>query len=67
MTTGELVAAHPFDPVVGHKRTLAMLSSEPATPAHAYLFVGPEGVGKGTVARAFARAVGLSHRRGPRR
>ena len=54
MTTGELVTAHPFDPVVGHKRTLAMLSSEPATPAHAYLFVGPEGVGKGTVARAFA-------------
>jgi DNA polymerase-3 subunit delta' len=52
--TGQLVAAHPFDSVVGHRRTLAMLSSEPASPAHAYLFVGPEGVGKGTVARAFA-------------
>jgi DNA polymerase-3 subunit delta' len=50
----QLVAAHPFDSVVGHRRTLAMLSSEPAAPAHAYLFVGPEGVGKGTVARAFA-------------
>jgi DNA polymerase III subunit delta' len=50
----ESVAAHPFDHVVGHRRTLAMLSSEPAAPAHAYLFVGPEGVGKGTVARAFA-------------
>ena len=24
------------------------------SPAHAYLFVGPEGIGKGTMARAFA-------------
>lgn len=43
-----------FDEVVGHRQVIDLLASEAESPAHAYLFVGPGGVGKATVARRFA-------------
>jgi len=48
-----------FTEVVGHERQLAILRSalERDRLHHAYLFVGPEGVGKRTVAVAYAKAV----------
>jgi len=44
----------PFTGVVGHRLLLALLEAEAASPAQAYLFVGPASVGKATVARRFA-------------
>ncbi len=48
-----------FREVVGHGRILERLRRCLAAGrlSHAYLFVGPQGVGKSTVARAFAQAV----------
>ncbi|MET0831146.1 MAG: AAA family ATPase [Acidimicrobiia bacterium] len=46
-----------FSGVIGHAPVLGMLRSELARPAQAYLFVGPAGVGKATVARRFAAAL----------
>ncbi|MFQ6672676.1 MAG: DNA polymerase III subunit delta', partial [Candidatus Tectimicrobiota bacterium] len=48
-----------FRGVIGHARVLERLRRSLAVGrvAHAYLFVGPEGVGKATVARAFAAAL----------
>ncbi len=46
-----------FDDVIGHERVVSLLSREAATPAHAYLFTGPTGVGKATVARHFAASL----------
>jgi DNA polymerase-3 subunit delta' len=43
-----------FDGVIGHAQVLALLASEVDAPAQAYLFVGPESVGKATVARRFS-------------
>lgn len=43
-----------FDEVVGHRQVIDLLSAEAESPSHAYLFVGPGGVGKATVARRFA-------------
>lgn len=43
-----------FSGVIGHRPLLALLEREAATPAQAYLFVGPASVGKATVARRFA-------------
>jgi len=43
-----------FSGVVGHRPLVALLEREAATPAQAYLFVGPASVGKATVARRFA-------------
>jgi DNA polymerase-3 subunit delta' len=43
-----------FDGVIGHRLLLGLLEGEAASPAHAYLFVGPASVGKATVARRFA-------------
>lgn len=44
----------PFTGIVGHRSVLELLGGETDNPAHAYLFVGPGGVGKATVARRFA-------------
>lgn len=43
-----------FADVIGHDRVVSLLESELATPAQAYLFVGPQSVGKECVARRFA-------------
>ena len=43
-----------FEGVIGHAQILSLLEDELAHPSHAYLFVGPAGTGKGTVARHFA-------------
>ncbi len=50
-------AATPFADVIGHAAVRALLGRETADPAQAYLFVGPGGTGKGTVARRFAAAL----------
>lgn len=47
----------PFDGIVGHGAVVALLERDLADPAHAYLFIGPAHVGKGTVARRFAAAL----------
>lgn len=41
--------------LIGHHHVLAFIESELKKPSHAYLFVGPTGTGKATVAREFAR------------
>lgn len=43
-----------FSDVIGHSRVIDLLSSELMRPTQAYLFVGPESVGKATVALRFA-------------
>lgn len=43
-----------FDEVIGHAGPIELLRRELNRPAGAYLFVGAPGVGKATVARAFA-------------
>jgi len=43
-----------FADVIGHSKVTDLLESEIASPAQAYLFVGPESVGKSTVAHRFA-------------
>jgi DNA polymerase-3 subunit delta' len=44
-----------FSGIIGHTRAVALLRREAAAPANAYLFTGVAGVGKTTVARAFAK------------
>lgn len=46
-----------FDSVIGQERAVRHLRTALASPHHAYLFVGPAGVGKETAARAFALAL----------
>jgi DNA polymerase-3 subunit delta' len=46
-----------FGDIIGHRPLVDLLESELAQPAHAYLFVGPAGTGKGTMARRFAAAL----------
>lgn len=46
-----------FEGVVGHAAVVGLLRRDVASPAHAYLFVGPHGVGKATVARRFAAGI----------
>jgi len=55
----------PFDDIVGHQRQLEYLrrSLECDRLHHAYLFVGPEGVGKKTVALALAKSLHCAQRR----
>jgi DNA polymerase-3 subunit delta' len=46
-----------FAGVIGHHGVTNVLSRDVASPAHAYLFVGPMGVGKAQVARRFASGI----------
>jgi DNA polymerase-3 subunit delta' len=46
-----------FADVIGHAAALDLLRRDLGRPVHAYLFVGPVGVGKATVARRFAAAL----------
>ena len=46
-----------FTSVIGQDRAVAQLQAAAVSPVHAYLFVGPPGVGKRTAARAFAAAL----------
>lgn len=43
-----------FDDVIGHSGVIVLLDSELSRPAQAYLFTGPESIGKATVALRFA-------------
>jgi DNA polymerase-3 subunit delta' len=54
----------PFESLLGNEAALARLSGllERDRPAHAYLFSGPEGVGKKTAALDFARVWGAAPR-----
>jgi len=48
-----------FQAIIGNERAIGLLTSsiEQGRVAHAYLFAGPAGVGKGLVAREFAKAL----------
>ncbi|MGH8871572.1 MAG: ATP-binding protein [Acidimicrobiia bacterium] len=46
-----------FDGVIGHERVVELLRRELSAPAQAYLFTGPNSVGKGTLAVRFAAAL----------
>jgi DNA polymerase-3 subunit delta' len=46
-----------FNGVIGHERVVDLLRREVASPAQAYLFTGPDSVGKGTLAVRFAAAL----------
>src|SRR5436190_4775404 len=52
----------PFDGFIGNEAAIARLRGilERRRPAHAYLFAGPEGVGKKLAAVEFAKALGAS-------
>ena len=46
-----------FDEIIGHGSVVDFLRTEVERPAHAYLFVGPASIGKGTVAFEFGAAL----------
>jgi DNA polymerase-3 subunit delta' len=46
-----------YHDVIGHRAVVELLRGDGSRPAHAYLFVGPVGVGKATVAKRFAAAL----------
>jgi DNA polymerase III delta' subunit len=46
-----------FNGVIGHDRVVDLLRREVPSPAQAYLFTGPDSVGKGTLAVRFAAAL----------
>ncbi|HEX5672225.1 MAG TPA: DNA polymerase III subunit delta', partial [Acidimicrobiia bacterium] len=43
-----------FAGLIGHGPVVELLRRDAVNPAHAYLFVGPNGVGKALVAKGFA-------------
>ena len=51
----------PFETIVGHDlpKQFLLRSLESGRLAHAYLFLGPDGVGKASLARAFAQMLGV--------
>lgn len=58
-------ASHFFRDILGQERVLGYLKAalQRGRLAHAYLFLGPEGVGKESVARALAAALNCAHPR----
>lgn len=54
MAEGLLAAREGPPPIIGHRAVWERLVAESRSPAGAYLFVGPRGVGKSLVARRFA-------------
>lgn len=56
-----------FADTIGHHQLVSLLERELETPAHAYLFVGPAGVGKATFARRFAAGLLCGSDKGCRR
>ncbi len=54
------MSQNPFAGIIGHEPALRILTHALAHPAQAYLFAGPEGVGKRLVAERFVRAL-LNH------
>jgi len=46
-----------FEGIIGHDAVRALLDDDVASPAQAYLFVGPSNVGKATIARQFAARI----------
>jgi DNA polymerase III delta' subunit len=47
--------ADPYEAIIGHGRVIELLRREAKTSGQAYLFTGPESVGKATIASEFAR------------
>ncbi|MGB7860335.1 MAG: hypothetical protein WBM90_07545, partial [Acidimicrobiia bacterium] len=43
-----------FEGIIGHEKVIELMENELLNPGQAYLLVGPESVGKGTVASRFA-------------
>jgi len=53
----EVDTANPWQRIIGQQAAVEQLQAGASTPVHAYLFVGPEGVGKREAARIFAAAI----------
>ncbi len=51
---------HNFDDVLGQDHIVSVLKSSLEAPSHAYLFSGSRGVGKTSIARIFAKELGVS-------
>ncbi len=51
---------HTFDEVLGQDHIVSVLKQSLEAPSHAYLFSGTRGVGKTSIARIFARELGVS-------
>ena len=56
----------PLNDLAGNRELIASLETElTRRPSHAYLFAGPRGVGKATVARGLAQSILCERSRGP--
>jgi len=57
LATPEIGAVNPWQQIIGQQAAVEQLQAGVPAPVHAYLFVGPEGVGKREAARIFAAAI----------